>query len=74
MGLRVWREYYGEQLVERLGEQVRDPRRWTDLVRSLVLLARHHPGGLVTHTRKKFQRAAAAQHGSAASPGHLRTL
>lgn len=69
-GVRAWREYYGEQLVEEIRRHARSPREWGLIVTRGSVLLRHYPEGAATHLRKKLRltvgRASMAPRSSAA--------
>jgi glycosyltransferase involved in cell wall biosynthesis len=48
-GRRSWQGFYGEQLVEQLSRQVRNPRRWIEAGSMMAVLARYYPRGLAAH-------------------------
>jgi glycosyltransferase involved in cell wall biosynthesis len=48
-GRRSWQGYYGEQLVEQLSRQARNPRRWIEAGSMVAVLARYYPRGLAAH-------------------------
>jgi glycosyltransferase involved in cell wall biosynthesis len=45
-GRRSWQGYYGEQLIEQIAQQARDPRRWVAVGAMVAVLARYYPRGL----------------------------
>jgi glycosyltransferase involved in cell wall biosynthesis len=55
-GGRAWRRLYGEQVVETVRLDWRQPQRWPQLASSLALLLRHYPSGVAVHARRKLLR------------------
>ena len=55
-GLRAWQTYYGEQLVDDLRRQSRQPGGRRATAASLLLLARFYPQGLLVHGGRKLRR------------------
>jgi glycosyltransferase involved in cell wall biosynthesis len=70
-GLRNWREYYGEQIVDRLRRESRagTNRNWR--VRAVLALIRHCPQVLFTHAARKLTRVARGLPPSAIEPGRF---
>ncbi len=48
-GRRSWQGHYGEQLIEQVAQQMRNPRRWMQVGAMLAVLARYYPRGLASH-------------------------
>lgn len=57
-GLQHWRQFYGEQLVERFRDSLH-AGRLADTMRDAMLLLRFYPGGVRHHLRKKARLVAA---------------
>jgi glycosyltransferase involved in cell wall biosynthesis len=55
-GVRMWRAYYGQLLVEDVRRMVKRPGQWRNLASSLALLARYYPQGLLTEGQRRFRR------------------
>jgi glycosyltransferase involved in cell wall biosynthesis len=51
-GRRAWQGFYGEQLVEQLSRQLRNPRRWIEAGSTVAVLARYYPRGLAAHAAR----------------------
>lgn len=51
---RSWRAHYGEQLIEQLARQARNPRRWLEAGAIIAVLARYYPGGLAARVARKL--------------------
>jgi glycosyltransferase involved in cell wall biosynthesis len=51
-GRRSWQGHYGEQLVEQLSRQLRDPRRWIEAGSIMAVLARYYPRGLAARAAR----------------------
>jgi glycosyltransferase involved in cell wall biosynthesis len=62
LGLRSWREFYGEQLVEEIRVLLRTPSNWTEAVRRLGPLLRYHPRGALRHGGKKLHLVVSGTH------------
>jgi glycosyltransferase involved in cell wall biosynthesis len=48
-GRRSWQGHYGEQLIEQVVQQARNPRRWIQVGAMVAVLARYYPRGLAAH-------------------------
>ena len=68
-GLRSFRHHYGQRVVERIGAEWRQPRRWPALLRSTVLLLRYHPGGVLRQTGRNLGLLRRRGTASAPRPG-----
>ena len=68
-GLRAWREFYGEQIVERLRREWRTGIRGDWQKRALVTLARECPRVLATHASRKARRLLSGQPSTMIEPG-----
>jgi glycosyltransferase involved in cell wall biosynthesis len=56
-GRRSWQGYYGEQLIEQMTQQARNPRRWVQVGAMVAVLARYYPRGLAARlARTLLQR------------------
>ena len=55
-GVRMWRAYYGDLLVEDVRHLVKRPGQWRALVSALALLARYYPQGLLAQGQRKLRR------------------
>jgi glycosyltransferase involved in cell wall biosynthesis len=55
-GVRHWREWYGEHLVERFREAIRKPEHHVEAVRYAWHLLRLYPRGVAKHLTKKAKR------------------
>lgn len=55
-GLRAWRAYYGDALVDGMRGFARHPRRWGAFTESLRALLRYAPGDAWRHARRKMVR------------------
>jgi glycosyltransferase involved in cell wall biosynthesis len=51
-GRRSWQGYYGEQLIEQIAEQARNPRRWVQVGAMVAVLARYYPRGLAARVAR----------------------
>jgi glycosyltransferase involved in cell wall biosynthesis len=58
--VRHWRRYYGEKLVEQLGERAR-AGAWAAVARDVAVLLRHYPDGVARHLGRKVHRLARRQ-------------
>jgi glycosyltransferase involved in cell wall biosynthesis len=54
-GMRHWRAFYGEHLVERFRAALRRPGGWREAARCAYYLLRLHPRGFLFHLRKKMR-------------------
>jgi glycosyltransferase involved in cell wall biosynthesis len=59
-GVRHWREYYGDELVDEIRADVRS-RRWLSALRKGLTLAKYHPAGMLHHAQKKAVLAAGGE-------------
>jgi len=59
-GVRHWREYYGDELVNEIRADVRS-RRWLTALRKGSTLARYHPAGMLHHAQKKVALTAGGE-------------
>jgi glycosyltransferase involved in cell wall biosynthesis len=55
-GLRAWRRWYGEQLIEQTTRYAHRPRRWRPLLAAMAILVRHYPAGVLAHLGRRVRR------------------
>jgi glycosyltransferase involved in cell wall biosynthesis len=70
-GESAWREWYGDQIIERLRTDWRSGRRGSSQIRALATLVRHCPGLLLRHAVRRARRmgVAVTQRDSERPPG-----
>jgi glycosyltransferase involved in cell wall biosynthesis len=53
-GRRSWQGHYGEQLIEQISHDLRNPRRWIEVGAMVAVVARYYPRGLAAHAVRAF--------------------
>jgi glycosyltransferase involved in cell wall biosynthesis len=53
-GVRAWKEFYGDELVNEMRAHVRASGRWGQTLTNIAVLFRLYPGGLIKHALRKL--------------------
>jgi glycosyltransferase involved in cell wall biosynthesis len=71
-GVRSFRHHYGDQVVEQIRTDWREPAKWARLVRNAGVLLRYHPGCVLRRTGRQLQRVVTRSAATRESPAGAR--